>query len=213
MSSVFLIPLKMSFRINKRKSFSAQASSTLRRARLAELIADFGEVMPTKCTPCRDAGRVCRVHVKSGRCGACNSSNNSRCDIRITSSEFRRLIKERTSLKEKLRVHREELDAARLALEAAHERYSVALSKEGRLLKQMEYNETKAAEAITVEERGIQEQEVEEFSAELDLESFEPFPFDDRLLMEPVQWESLTAGSSSVGCGSGGASLEVIGNS
>lgn len=186
----------MSSRITKRKSSATKAPSTLRRERLAELIADFGEDMPTKCTPCKESGRICRVHVKSGRCGSCNSTNNSRCDIRVTSSEFRRLSKERASLKEKLRLHREELDAARLALEAAHERYSIALSKEGRLLKQMEHNDSKADEAIAVEERGIQEQEVEEFFAEMDLPSFEPAPFDDRLIMRPDQWEDLLAGPS-----------------
>lgn len=147
--------------------------------------------MPTKCSPCKEAGRVCKVHVRSGRCGACNASNNPRCDIQVTASEFRRLAKERTSLKEKMSLHRAELDSARLALEAAHERYSVALAKEGRLLKQIEQNERRADEAISVEERGVAEQEFEEFQAELDLPSFDPFPFDDRLLMSPASWEAL----------------------
>lgn len=71
----------MSSRINKRKSSSAKAPSTLRRERLAALIADFGEDMPTKYTPYKEAGRICRVHVKSGRYRACNSVNNSRYDI------------------------------------------------------------------------------------------------------------------------------------
>lgn len=178
-----------SYRVSKRQP--SKSSSTDRRKNTAHIIELFGDEMPTKCSPCKKAGRVCKVHVRSGRCGACNASNDSSCDIQVTASEFRRLAKERNSLREKMSSHRGELEAARLALEAAHDRYSSALAKEGRLLKQIEQNEKRAGEAISVEERGIEEQEFEEFQTELDLPSFEPFPFDDRLLMAPVDWEEL----------------------
>jgi len=163
----------------------SKTSSTDRRRTLVELIDFFGEDMPTKCAPCREAGRVCRVHVRSGRCGGCNASNNARCDIRITASEFRRLSKERSSLRDKLVLHKEELESARLALNAAHERYMTALAKQTRLLASLEQNERRADEAVAVEERGLREQE----SEELDLPSFDPFPWDDRLLLSPSQWE------------------------
>jgi hypothetical protein len=58
--------------------------------------------MPTKCTPCREAGRVYKVYVRSGRYSAYNASNSKRCDIRVTASEFSRLSKERKSLVKKV---------------------------------------------------------------------------------------------------------------
>lgn len=90
------------------------------------------------------------------------------------------------------------MEAARSALDAAHERYSVALARELRLNKQLEQNDKRAGEAIAVEERGIEEQEAEEAFAELDLPSFDPLPFDDRLLMAPEEWDNLLGASSTV---------------
>ena len=110
-------------------------SSTDRRKNTAYLIKLLGNEMPTKCSPYKEAGRVYKVYVRSGRYGSYNASNNPRYNILVTASEFRRLAKERSSLKEKMSLYRTELDAARIALEAAYERYSVALAKEGRLLK------------------------------------------------------------------------------
>jgi len=43
-------------------------------------------------------------------------------------------------------------------------------------------------------ERGIEEQEAEEFMAELDLPSFEPAPWDDRLMMSPSGWAAFAQG-------------------
>ena len=45
-----------------------------------------------------------------------------------------------------------------------------------RLHYQLDYNGRCAGEAIAVEEQGIEEQEAEEFIAELDLPSFDPLP-------------------------------------
>ena len=51
--------------------------------------------------------------------------------------------------------------------------------------RQLDYNGRRAGEAIAVEEQGIEEQEAEEFMAKLDLPSFDPLPWDDRLMLSP----------------------------
>ena len=183
-----------SSRVSKQK----KSSSTVRRHNLGNYVETYGDIMPTKCTPCKEAGRVCRVHVRSGRCGACNNTNNTGCDIQVTASEFRRLVSKRDALKRNLSESNDELESARSALDAAHERFSTALAKVSRLSKELSQNERRAEEAIAVEDRSIREQEVEELSAELDLPSFEPFPFDDRLLMDPTSWEQFLSGDIGV---------------
>ncbi|KAK0258360.1 hypothetical protein LTR35_018169 [Friedmanniomyces endolithicus] len=65
---------------------------------------------------------------------------------------------------------------AQAAVVLAQELLSKTLSKEMRLHCQLDYNSRCAGEAIAVEEQGIEEQEAEEFMAELDLPSFEPLP-------------------------------------
>jgi hypothetical protein len=81
------------------------------------------------------------------------------------------------------------VEAAHAEMLAAQERFNTAFAKEARLRKQMELNERRADEAIAVEERSILDLEAEE-QAELDLPSFDPLPWDDRLLLSPGAWES-----------------------
>ena len=123
---LFFPSLTMSSRIEKRR---LKPSSTVRRKQLVEFIKEFGKEIPTKCTPCREAGRIYRVYVRSGRYGYYNTSNNPRYNIRVTASEFRRLSKERASLREKMSLYKEELEAARLTLDTAYKRYITALAK------------------------------------------------------------------------------------
>ncbi|KAK4892676.1 hypothetical protein LTR49_028567, partial [Elasticomyces elasticus] len=78
--------------------------------------------------------------------------------------------------------------AAQKEVIEAQDRLSQSLAKEVRLHRQLGQNSTRAEEVIAVEERGIEEQEAEEFMAELDLPSFEPHPWDDRLMMSPSGW-------------------------
>ena len=59
-----------------------------------------------------------------------------------------------------------------------------------RLHRQLDYNGRRAGEAIAVEERGIEEQEAGEFTAELDLPSFDLLPWDDRLMLSPSAWDA-----------------------
>ncbi|KAK0249749.1 hypothetical protein LTS00_018370, partial [Friedmanniomyces endolithicus] len=83
--------------------------------------------------------------------------------------------------------------AAQAAVVSAQELLSKTLSKEMRLHRQLDYNGRRAGEAIAVEERGIEEQEAEEFMAELDLPSFEPLPWDDRLMLSPSAWDAFAS--------------------
>jgi len=145
-------------------------ASTIRRHNLTKLIDQFGEEMVQKCSTCVRHNRVCRVHVKSGRCGECNR-RNQRCDVRVTQSEFRRLISE----KEKLRKG---IDEALASQEKLLESLRTARAKEQRLRQQMDLLDSKAAEAIAVEERSIQELEQEE-AQEIS------FPEDPSLLSGP----------------------------
>jgi hypothetical protein len=62
-------------------------NSIQRCLNLASFIDLFGDIMPVACCNCRNAGLVCRVHIKSGRCGECNRSNAKDCNIRISENE------------------------------------------------------------------------------------------------------------------------------
>lgn len=129
-------------------------SSTVRRRRLIELIENFGDEMVKPCSTCARHGRRCKVHIRSGKCSEC-LRRNQRCDIRVTKSEFDRLVEE----KKKLRC---QIKEAFEAQEKAREELRIAHAREMRLRQQMDLLDHRAAEAISVEERGIEEQEAEE---------------------------------------------------
>lgn len=111
--------------------------------------------MPTRCTTCKDADHDYRIHVRSGRCGARNNTNNMGCDIQVTASEFRRLMKECDSLKKNFSESNDKVESAKSALDAAHARFSTVPAKVSRLSKELSQNERRAGEAISVEDRGI----------------------------------------------------------
>ena len=92
LSAIVAIPPRV------QKPKKSKGNSTVRRHGLADFVELYGDEMPTKYTPCKKAGRICRVYINSGRYGAYNASNSDDCDIRVTASKFRRLVKERTSL-------------------------------------------------------------------------------------------------------------------
>lgn len=136
-------------------------SSTLRRHRLFKFIDEFGETMVKKCSTCAKHSRVCKVHVRSGKCSECVRRGQA-CDVKVTESEFKRLLQEKEKLRQQLRDSRAAQDAAMQAQEKALEDLRVARAKEERLRRQMDLLDSRAEEAIAVEERGILEQEVEE---------------------------------------------------
>ena len=138
-----------------------QESSTIRRHRLSEFVQLFGEDMVQKCSTCVKHSWVCKVHVRSGKCGEC-LRRGQRCDVRVTESEFKRLAAEKEKLRVRIKESKEAQDIAMKAQEKAWEDLRVARAREERLRQQMDLLDRRAAEAISVEERGIEDQEREE---------------------------------------------------
>ncbi len=120
----------------------AKPKSTDRRKSLANRINEVGEIMPRKCNNCSKNGRVCKVHISSGRCGACNERGLSSCDVRITEAEWKKLKSQRAVLLE-------EIERARVAT-------STALAKERRLLKQLELLDKRSSEAVASANREVE---------------------------------------------------------
>lgn len=80
---------------------------------------------------------------------------NQQCDVKVTQSEFRRLTEEKQKLKRQID---EALSAQAEALEALR----TARAREERFRKQMDLTDRRAAEAIAVESRALEELEAEE---------------------------------------------------
>lgn len=129
-------------------------NSTQRRLELAEVIDTFGDTMVKKCSTCVKHNRVCKVHVRSGRCNEC-TRRNQRCDVKVTQNEFRRLIDEKQKL-------RRNIDEALSAQADALEALRTARAREERLRQQMDLIDKRAEEAISVESRAVEEQEMGE---------------------------------------------------
>lgn len=128
------------------------ASSTHRRRELVAAIEVYGTVMVTKCSNCKPhPHRVCKVLVRSGKCGEC-LKRGSRCDVAVTRNEFSRLVAEKERLDAQIKEARKEQDAA-------FEAMRVARAKEDRLTKQLALNEKRAEEAIAVESAALEELE------------------------------------------------------
>lgn len=145
-----------------------KASSTARRKDLGEFINLFGDIMPKACSNCRVSGKECRVHVRSGRCGACHLSG-AVCDVRVTRSEWERLKSERQ------RILRE--------IELSRKAQEEAFQKELRLRREMVELERQAEEAIAVEEANIEVQERQEFLETTNLPT-------DPLALSPHTWSA-----------------------
>jgi hypothetical protein len=147
-------------------------NSTERRKTLATFIEVHGEIMPRKCNHCVKDQLVCKVHVKSGRCGNCNDRGHNDCNVRVTEAEWRRLKVERSKLLDEI--------------EAAREATSKALAKERRLMKQLELLDKRSDDAVALQEAQAQEQEVEEFLAEVG-----STPPGSELALQPDTWSAM----------------------
>ena len=121
--------------------------------------------MVKKCSSCDKHGRVCKVHVRSGKCSEC-LRRGQRCDVKVTQSEFKRLAEEKNKLRRRIQEARDEQEAAMKIHEKALEDLKIARAREERLRQQMDLVDRRAEEAIAVEERSIEEQEAAE-AAEL----------------------------------------------
>lgn len=190
-------------------------SSTARRHRLYEFVESFGDTMVQKCATCVKHSRVCKVHIRSGKCSEC-LKRGQRCNVRVTQSEFTRLVTEKEKLQARIKESREAQGEALKASEKALEELRVARAREERLRQQMDLLDRRAEEAISVEERSIAEQELEEGTLSFDGPSeglglnlspntwgaFEDLPLDYwvdsnvALPERPVQIPSTSAGSS-----------------
>ena len=82
------------------------ASSTTRCYLLSEYINSAGKVIVKKCSTCVKHNRVYKVYVYLGKCGACVRLGQ-RCDVRVSESEFKRLLSEKEKLKAKIKELRE----------------------------------------------------------------------------------------------------------
>lgn len=145
-----------------------QKSSTDRRKELSSFIEEFGDIMTRPCKRCKDSRRVCKAHVRSGKCQHCARAGYSDCDIRVTQSEWDRLRREHSRLFREMEQARSAAVAAQERVAAAQEEASKALSKEMRLRKQLDRLQEEEAEAIAVEERSIELQELDEWTLEPD---------------------------------------------
>ncbi len=143
--------------------------------------------MVKKCGTCEKNGRVCKVHIRSGKCSEC-LRRGQRCDVKVSQSEFQRLAEQKQKLRKKIQDSRDEQEAAMRIHEKALEDLKIARVREERLRQQMDLLDRRAEEAISVEERGIEEQEATE-AAEL-------FPVDPLLEnlginLSPSTWSAI----------------------
>jgi uncharacterized protein YdcH (DUF465 family) len=117
--------------------------------------------MVKKCSSCDKHSRVCKVHIRSGKCSEC-LRRGQRCDVKVTQSEFKRLAEEKDKLRKRIQEARDEQEAAMKVHEKALEDLKIARAREERLRQQMDLVDRRAEEAIAVEERSIEEQEAAE---------------------------------------------------
>lgn len=162
-----------------------------RKQRLSHNISADGFTMPTKCFHCTSAGVPCVMDLRTGRCAECARHGQS-CNSQVTRIEYEKIRKSREKIAAQLEAAEEEEDElTRKLLEHR--------SRVRRLRKQLRMKEQKEAQAQDAEASSIAE--AERLEAELlsassepipaGLESFEPYPFDGRLLMSPEQWSTL----------------------
>ena len=142
--------------------------------------------MVTKCSTCVKHKRVCKVGVRSGRCSECQRRGQS-CDVRVTQSEFHRLLGEKEKLRKQIKESQEAQDAAMRIQEKALEDLRVARAREERLRKQMDLLDSRAETAVAVEERNIEELERNETDATMEFPT-EPDGFG--LHLSPSTWSA-----------------------
>lgn len=130
-------------------------SSTDDRKSLGRFVNAFGNVMPRACSACRRNHTECKVHVRSGRCGGCHL-RGSVCDIRITKSEWDLLRSERERLIREIAASRQAQKLAAAAQEEARRRMDSAFQDEVKLRREMLELESKAEEAIAVEDARLE---------------------------------------------------------
>lgn len=166
---------------------SQPESSTTRRHKLADFISSNGEIMVKPCASCAKNKRVCKVHVRSGKCSEC-LRRGQRCNLQVTQSEWERLKNEKERLRKAIKEAYEEQERARFKQERAREAQTAAFAKEMRLRQQMDLLDQRAADAVAVEEANIEELERQEANEVLE---FTDPPTGLALNLSPHTWSAL----------------------
>ena len=134
-------------------------SSTEQRHRLFKHIDLYGSKMPTACDNCEASGSVCRVDVRSGRCGECVRKNERKCNVAVTWSEFEKLRDVRLKLREKMKLALREHERLRDEQRRAREAEMASEAKLLRLQRQLFVAEEKEEAAVSTELRSLEESE------------------------------------------------------
>jgi len=133
-----------------------------RRISLAYSIEQHGTIMVKPCNYCSSHKKVCKVHIRSGRCGEC-VRRGRRCNLQVTRSEWTRLRAQRDRLTKELESAHAAQRAAQVTEERAREDRNKAFAKEMRVRREMDLLEGREADAIAAEEHSIEEEEFSEF--------------------------------------------------
>jgi hypothetical protein len=147
--------------------------------------------MPRACSACVRNHTECKVHVRSGVCGECHL-RGSKCNIRITKSEWERLRSERERLLREIREAREAQAAAHQAQLAAQRSAADAFAREIGLREKMASLEKDAEDAIAVEDARLSSLEESEGVRDEGDETLD-LPPSSGLALSPYTW-SITAG-------------------
>ena len=107
-------------------------TSTERRKEVAEYTDIFSDIIVKKCSTCAKHNRVCRVHLRSGRCSECNH-RNQKCDAKVTQSEFQRLVAEKKKLSKSIDEALASQEAAALKVQNALANLRTTRAREERL--------------------------------------------------------------------------------
>merc|ERR1712224_756283 len=102
-----------------------------RRISLAYSIEQHGTIMVKPCNYCSSHKKVCKVHIRSGRCGEC-VRRGRRCNLQVTRSEWTRLRAQRDRLTKELESAHAAQRAAQVTEERAREDRNKAFAKEMR---------------------------------------------------------------------------------
>ncbi|OQN95253.1 hypothetical protein B0A48_18710 [Cryoendolithus antarcticus] len=126
------------------------------------------------------------------KCGTCEKNGQcTRCDVKVLQSEFQRLSDQKQKLRKKIQDSRDEQEAAMRVHEKALEDLKLARVREERLRQQMDLLDRRAEEAISVEERGIEEQEAAEAENAAELFPVDPLLENLGINLSPSTWSAI----------------------
>ena len=153
-------------------------STTRRKNQYKEILEEGVEMRP--CSNCIRRGIRCVAHRSSGKCAACIQSTK-RCDLLVSSEDWRRLDVERERLRDEIAKRRETISKALSELSKLEEEQEVLrkdasamIAREDQNLKKLEENVSKSSDTIAANSEPS-DLELSSFleSIPLDLSSFD----------------------------------------